>query len=77
MFIHGKIYELDDSSAYDISNANETASPSFGKQSVGSLSIVGDIATQEDYEDVLAFGVNDSVKIRYIYDGTYNQDCCL
>lgn len=74
MFIHGKTYELGEASAYDISTAKETTSPSFGKQSVGSLSIVGDIATQEDYEDVLAFGVNDSVKIRYIYDGTYNQD---
>lgn len=64
-------YELEDGSKYDISEQAPVEEMSFGKASIGSLTISGNINDTTSYNNVTAYGVEKgSVSFSYVYDGS-------
>lgn len=46
----------------------------YGKNALGSMTIVGEIEEKGLYENVMAFNINDNVSFEYRYDGMFNDN---
>lgn len=68
-----EIYETDASAGYSMESSNAVSKFSYGDDSIGSFWIEGNIVTQSEYADYMAYGVSDVVAFEYSYAGNYNS----
>ncbi|MBQ8749185.1 MAG: FIVAR domain-containing protein [Clostridia bacterium] len=65
-----KSYEFGESNKYKFSSATEVETMTFGKKSLGSLSISGEIDDISTYRNKTAYGVLGNISFSYNYDGS-------
>ncbi len=73
MYVKGASYEIDDALSFSTSNIKTKDTLIYGRQSLGKLSITGDICENGKYNDVNAYSVNDVISFSYSYDGSMNK----
>lgn len=68
------MYEAGQDSGYTLDSKNSVESFSFGANSIGVLTIDGNVNYQETYDGFEAYGANGNVTFKYKYSGNYNSD---
>ena len=68
-----QLFELSDNNDYNIEGQQEVTSFAYGKSSLGSFSINGDIDDVATYRGKPAYGVSGNLSFSYTYNG-YLQD---
>lgn len=71
MYLSGTKFEAIDS--FDVTSYNRQERFVYGKNSLGTIFLEGDIVENKEYNGVQAYGVNDCVQLRYSYDGSLNN----
>jgi hypothetical protein len=69
----GESYELNEESNFDISTATAKSQLCFGKSSVGSLTISGEISKEGEYDNYKTFGTTSELSLSYQYDGSFSD----
>lgn len=68
-------YEMDEGAGYNYSSNNSVTSMSYGKSSMGALTVTGDINQEGTYRNTLAYGLESgSLSFSYSYDGSYQNE---
>ena len=68
-------YEMDEGAEYSYSSCNSVTSMSYGKSSMGALTVTGDINQEGTYRNTLAYGLESgSLSFSYSYDGSYQNE---
>ena len=71
--VQGTRFEKDGEDNFDSPVARNGAF-SYGENSIGKLTISGEINEQDSYEGITAFGVSDNITISYLYNGDYHSE---
>ena len=69
--VSGKKYEGDENSNHETTTS--VSSFSYGKDSVGMMAVKGDIHKTTTFNGKTAYGVNDTIAFRYVYNGEYQD----
>ena len=67
-------YELDDNSGYNFENKEEITKFEYGKSSLGTFTINGNINDSSKFKEKQAYGVLNNVSFSYSYDGTMHDN---
>jgi len=66
-------YQLDEGAEYSYSSGNAVSQFCYGKNSLGSVIVSGNVDKVDSFRNVQAYGVTDNVTISYKYDGSFQN----
>ena len=66
------IFEAGESGEYF--SGSRIDSFTYGKSSIGTLSLLGDITSESTYNGYVAYAAGENIKIHYMYDGSFQTE---
>lgn len=72
--VNAKTYEFDEGNNYNFSSGGEVSSMTFGRKTLGSLTISGEITDITTFRNRTAYGVNGNLSFSYNYDGSLQSN---